>query len=73
MSAAFGAAIVAIDILLVAQLGIFKLPLVIPTPVLLTRVGTVLGHWLFGAPLTATSMIGFIAGRRHRPQLDPAR
>jgi multidrug efflux pump subunit AcrB len=61
MGAAFGAAIVAIYILLVAQFGSFKLPLVILTPVPLTLIGIVLGHWLFGAPFTATSMIGFIA------------
>ncbi len=61
MGAAFGAAIVAIYILLVAQFGSFKLPLVILTPIPLTLIGIVLGHWLFGAPFTATSMIGFIA------------
>jgi len=27
----------------------------------LTLIGIVLGHWLFNAPFTATSMIGFIA------------
>ena len=31
------------------------------TPVPLTLIGIVLGHWLLGAPFTATSMIGFIA------------
>jgi multidrug efflux pump subunit AcrB len=61
MGAAFGAAIVAIYILLVAQFGSFKLPLVILTPIPLTLIGIVLGHGLFGAPFTATSMIGFIA------------
>jgi multidrug efflux pump subunit AcrB len=34
---------------------------VILTPIPLTLIGIVLGHWLFGAPFTATSMIGFIA------------
>ena len=61
MGAAFGVAIVAIYILVVAQFGSFKLPLVILTPIPLTLIGIVLGHWLFGAPFTATSMIGFIA------------
>jgi multidrug efflux pump subunit AcrB len=61
MGAAFGAAIVGIYILVVAQFGSFKLPLVILTPIPLTLIGIVLGHWLFGAPFTATSMIGFIA------------
>ena len=61
MGAAFGVAILGIYILVVAQFGSFKLPLVILTPVPLTLIGIVLGHWLFGAPFTATSMIGFIA------------
>ncbi len=61
MGAAFMVAIVAIYILVVAQFGSFKLPLVILTPIPLTLIGIVLGHWLFGAPFTATSMIGFIA------------
>jgi multidrug efflux pump subunit AcrB len=61
MGAAFGVALLAIYVLVVAQFGSFKLPLVILTPVPLTLIGIVLGHWLFGAPFTATSMIGFIA------------
>jgi len=61
MGGAFMVAIVGIYILVVAQFGSFKLPLVILTPIPLTLIGIVLGHWLFGAPFTATSMIGFIA------------
>jgi multidrug efflux pump subunit AcrB len=61
MGAAFGAAIIGIYILVVAQFGSFRLPLVVLTPIPLTLIGIVLGHWLFGAPFTATSMIGFIA------------
>jgi multidrug efflux pump subunit AcrB len=61
MGAAFMVAIVGIYILVVAQFGSFRLPLVILTPIPLTLIGIVLGHWLFGAPFTATSMIGFIA------------
>jgi len=61
MGAAFAVAIVGIYILVVAQFGSFRLPLVILTPIPLTLIGIVLGHWLFGAPFTATSMIGFIA------------
>ncbi|HUI15261.1 MAG TPA: efflux RND transporter permease subunit [Xanthobacteraceae bacterium] len=61
MGAAFMVAIVGIYILVVAQFGSFKLPLVILTPIPLTLIGIILGHWLFGAPFTATSMIGFIA------------
>jgi multidrug efflux pump subunit AcrB len=61
MGAAFAVAIVAIYILVVAQFGSFKLPLVILTPIPLTLIGIMFGHWLFGAPFAATSMIGFIA------------
>jgi multidrug efflux pump subunit AcrB len=61
MGAAFGAAILGIYVLVVAQFGSFRLPLVILTPIPLTLIGIVLGHWLLGAPFTATSMIGFIA------------
>ena len=61
MGAAFGVALVAIYILVVAQFGSFKLPLVILTPVPLTLIGIMVGHWLFHAPFSATSMIGFIA------------
>ncbi|WP_395454389.1 efflux RND transporter permease subunit [Azospirillum melinis] len=61
MGAAFAVAILGIYLLVVAQFGSFKLPLVILVPVPLTLIGIVLGHWLFGAAFTATSMIGFIA------------
>jgi multidrug efflux pump subunit AcrB len=61
MGAAFAVAILGIYILVVAQFGSFRLPLVILTPIPLTLIGILVGHWLFGAPFTATSMIGFIA------------
>lgn len=61
MGAAFMIAILGIYVLVVAQFRSFKLPLVILTPIPLTFIGIMLGHWLFGAPFTATSMIGFIA------------
>ncbi|ABE41416.1 acriflavin resistance protein [Rhodopseudomonas palustris BisB5] len=61
MGAAFGAAILGIYVLVVAQFRSFKLPLVILTPIPLTLIGILIGHWLFGAPFSATSMIGFIA------------
>ncbi len=61
MGAAFMVALLGIYILVVAQFGSFKLPLVILTPIPLTFIGILGGHWLFGAPFTATSMIGFIA------------
>ncbi len=61
MGAAFGVALLAIYILVVAQFGSFRLPLVILTPIPLTFLGIMVGHWLFNAPFSATSMIGFIA------------
>tara|TARA_R110002020_G_scaffold194317_2_gene395024 strand:+ start:8582 stop:11788 length:3207 start_codon:yes stop_codon:yes gene_type:complete len=61
MGGAFGVALLGIYILVVAQFGSFKAPLVILTPVPLTFIGILIGHWLFGAPFSATSMIGFIA------------
>ena len=61
MGAAFAVAILGIYLLVVAQFGSFLLPLVVLTPVPLTLIGIVLGHWALGAPFTATSMIGFIA------------
>ncbi|HEX7800402.1 MAG TPA: efflux RND transporter permease subunit [Asticcacaulis sp.] len=61
MGAAFGVALLGIYALVVAQFKSFKLPLVILTPAPLTLIGIVIGHILFHAPFTATSMIGFIA------------
>ncbi len=61
MGLAFAVAILGIYLLVVAQFGSFRLPLVILVPVPLTLIGIMLGHLLFGAPFTATSMIGFIA------------
>jgi multidrug efflux pump subunit AcrB len=61
MGAAFAIALLGIYVLVVAQFRSFTLPLVILTPVPLTLIGIMLGHWLFAAPFTATSMIGFIA------------
>jgi len=61
MGAAFAVAILGIYVLVVAQFKSFRLPLVILTPIPLTLVGIVIGHIIFGAPFSATSMIGFIA------------
>jgi len=52
MGAAFMVAIVGIYILVVAQFGSFKLPLVILTPIPLTLIGIVLGHWHAQAAVT---------------------
>lgn len=61
MGAAFGVALLGIYVLVVAQFGSFRLPLVVLTPVPLTFLGIMVGHWLWAAPFSATSMIGFIA------------
>ena len=61
MGGAFMVALLGIYIIVVAQFRSFRLPLVILTPIPLTLVGIVVGHMLFGAFFTATSMIGFIA------------
>ena len=61
MGAAFAVALLGIYILVVAQFGSFRLPLVILTPIPLTFLGIIGGHWLFSAPFSAPSMIGFIA------------
>ena len=61
MGGAFLVALLGIYVLVVGQFRSFTLPLVILTPVPLTLIGIVLGHMLFNAPFTATSMIGFIA------------
>ncbi|WP_373235820.1 efflux RND transporter permease subunit [Cohaesibacter celericrescens] len=61
MGAAFGVAILAIYALVVAQFHSFRVPLVVLTPIPLTLIGIMIGHWIFGAAFTATSMIGFIA------------
>jgi multidrug efflux pump subunit AcrB len=61
MGAAFMVALLGIYLLVVAQFRSFTLPLVILAPVPLTLIGIMLGHLMFNAAFTATSMIGFIA------------
>jgi multidrug efflux pump subunit AcrB len=61
MGLAFGAALLLIYLLIVAQFQSFVIPLVIMAPIPLTLVGIVPGHWMTGSYFTATSMIGFIA------------
>ncbi len=58
---AFAAVLVIIYVLVVAWFRSFTIPLVIMSPIPLTLVGILPGHWIFGAFFTATSMIGFIA------------
>jgi multidrug efflux pump subunit AcrB len=57
----FAAVLVLIFILVVAWFGSFLTPIVIMSPIPLTLVGILPGHWALGAFFTATSMIGFIA------------
>ncbi len=61
MGIAFGAALVLIYMLIVAQFGNFVLPAIVMSPIPLTLIGIIPGHMLMGASFTATSMIGFIA------------
>ncbi len=61
MGMAFGAAIILIYMLVVWEFGNFIIPAIIISPIPLTLIGIIPGHWLFGAEFTATSMIGFIA------------
>ncbi len=61
MGMAFAAAIILIYMLVVWEFGNFLVPAIIISPIPLTLIGIIPGHWLFGAEFTATSMIGFIA------------
>ena len=61
LGAAFIVALVFIYLLLVAYYQSFMLPLIVMGAIPLTLVGIFPGHWLFGMPFNATSMIGFIA------------
>ncbi len=61
MGIAFGAAIVLIYLLIVAEFENFITPLVIMSPIPLALIGVIPGHILLGSNFTATSMIGFIA------------
>jgi len=61
MGIAFGIALIMIYILVVWEFGNFTTPAIVMAPIPLTLIGIVPGHWLLGAPFTATSMIGFIA------------
>jgi multidrug efflux pump subunit AcrB len=61
MGIAFAIAIVLIYMLVVWEFGNFLQPAIIISPIPLTLVGIIPGHWLLDAEFTATSMIGFIA------------
>jgi multidrug efflux pump subunit AcrB len=61
MGAAYGVGLILIYLLVVAQFGSYRTPLVIMAPIPLTIIGVMPGHALLGAQYTATSMIGMIA------------
>lgn len=61
MGIAYSVGIFMIFVLLVAQFRSYLMPLIIMTPIPLTLVGILPGHWLLGKEFTATSMIGMIA------------
>ena len=61
MGIAFMAALVLIYGLIVWEFKNFALAGLIMSPIPLTMIGIIPGHWLFGAEFTATSMIGMIA------------
>jgi len=61
LGGAFLVALIGIYILVVGLFGSFRLPLVVLTPIPLTLIGIMLGHWMLGAVFSATSTIGFIA------------
>ncbi|EOR93380.1 Acriflavin resistance protein [Arcticibacter svalbardensis MN12-7] len=58
---AFAVVIIMIYILIVGWFQNFTVPLVMLAAIPLSLIGIVLGHWMFNAYFTATSMIGFIA------------
>ncbi|WP_297834062.1 efflux RND transporter permease subunit [Thermomonas sp.] len=61
MGIAYGAGMVLIYLLVVAQFRSYLVPLVIMAPIPLTVIGVMPGHALLGKQFTATSMIGMIA------------
>ncbi len=61
LGAAFAVVIIIIYILLVGWFQSFRSPIVMLIAIPLSLIGIILGHWVFGAYFTATSMIGLIA------------
>jgi multidrug efflux pump subunit AcrB len=59
---AFAIVLVLIYVIVVAWFQSFRVPLVIMAPIPLTLIGIIPAHALMGAFLTATTIIGFIAG-----------
>ena len=61
LGAAFAVVIIIIYVLLVGWFQSFRSPVVMLIAIPLSLVGIILGHWIFDAYFTATSMIGLIA------------
>ena len=61
LGAAFAIVLVIIYLLIIGWFQSFKVPLVMMVAIPLSLIGILIGHWLFGAFFTATSMIGMIA------------
>ena len=61
LGAAFAIVIIIIYILLVGWFQSFRSPVVMLIAIPLSLIGIIVGHWVFGAYFTATSMIGLIA------------
>ncbi len=61
LGAAFAIVIIIIYILLVGWFQSFRSPIVMLISIPLSLIGIIVGHWVFGAYFTATSMIGLIA------------
>lgn len=61
LGAAFAVVLVIIYLLIIGWFQSFKVPLVMMVAIPLSLIGILIGHWLFGAFFTATSMIGMIA------------
>ncbi len=59
---AFGAVLILIYMLMVGWFKNYSTPLVVMTVIPFSLVGVLPAHWALGAFLTATSMIGFMAG-----------
>lgn len=61
LGAAFAVVIIIIYVLLVGWFQSFRSPVVMLIAIPLSLIGIILGHWVFDAYFTATSMIGLIA------------
>ncbi|MBL7994925.1 efflux RND transporter permease subunit [bacterium] len=61
LGAAFAVVLAIIYLLIIGWFQSFKVPLVMMVAIPLSLIGILIGHWIFGAFFTATSMIGMIA------------